>query len=215
MTTATSTAGSAPDKPVRADYLDALVWKQITTLLADPTLIRDEINKRLDQARTADPATAQRTRLAAGLTKANQAIERLIGAYQEQLITLDELRTRMPELRARESSLRQQLQVLDAQLADREVYLKLADNLENFLTDLRDKAATATVTERQRVLRLVVQDILVGPDKITVRHRIPVRHSRTDSSPETDAEDGKREHCQLRWRSPVAAAGQHCPVGAR
>jgi site-specific DNA recombinase len=191
------------NQPVRADYLDAVVWDHITALLADPTLIRTEINKRLDQARTADPATAQRTRLAAGLAKASQAIDRLIGAYQEQLISLDELRDRMPELRARETSLRQQLQALDTQLADREVYLKLADNLEDFLTGLREKAATATVPERQRVLRLLVKDVLVGPEKITIRHRIPVRHHPTSptGSPDTDAEDGKRRHCQLRWRS--------------
>ena len=48
------------NKPVRADYLDTVVWNHITALLADPALIRNEINKRLDQVRTADPATAQR-----------------------------------------------------------------------------------------------------------------------------------------------------------
>lgn len=83
-------------------------------------------------------------RLDAGMTKAATAITRLIAAYQEELISLDELRTRMPELRARETSLRHQIDALDSQLADREVYLKLADNLENFLTGLRSKAATAT-----------------------------------------------------------------------
>jgi site-specific DNA recombinase len=205
------------NKPVRADYLDTVVWDHITALLADPALIRAEINQRLDHARTADPATVQRTRLGTGLTKASGAIERLIGAYQEQLISLDELRARMPELRTRESSLRQQLQALDTQLADREVYLKLADNLEDFLTGLRDKAATATLTERQRVLRLLVKDVLVGPDKITIRHSIPARHhaaSATDS-PDTDSEGEPRRDCQLRWRSPLPAAGQHRAVGAR
>src|SRR6185295_3806637 len=113
--------------------------------------IRNEINKRLEQARTVDPTTAQRQRLDAGLAKATTAITRLIGAYQEELISLDELRTRMPELRARQSSLHHQIDALDSQLADREVYLKLADNLEDFLTGLRGKTATATVAERQRV----------------------------------------------------------------
>src|SRR5262249_21886673 len=76
------------NKPVRADYLDTVVWNHITALLADPALIRNEINKRLEQARTVDPATAQRQRLDAGLAKATTAITRLIGAYQEELISL-------------------------------------------------------------------------------------------------------------------------------
>ena len=192
------------NKPVRADYLDTVVWDHITALLTDPTLVRSEINKRLEQHRTVDPATAQRRRLDIGLAKATTAISRLIGAYQEGLISLDELRTRMPELRVRETSLRHQIDALDSQLADREVYLKLADNLEDFLTGLRAKTITATVAERQRVLRLLVKDVLVGPDKITIRHSIPVRHnasSRTDGSAETDTEGETPPDCQLRWRS--------------
>ena len=196
------------NKPVRADYLDTVVWDHITGLLADPALIRTEINLRLEQHRTADPATAQRQRIDNGLATAGTAITRLIAAYQEQLISLDELRDRMPELRARETSLRHQLDALESQLADREVYLKLADNLEEFLTGLRDKTATATIAERQRVLRLLVKDVLVGPDKITIRHSIPVR-GRTNDSSDTDAEGEMSPDCQLRWRSPFAAAGQH------
>jgi site-specific DNA recombinase len=75
----------------------------------------------------------------------------------------------MPELRTREHSLSKQLEALNTQLADREVYLTLADNVEGFLTGLRDKAATATITERQRVLQLLIKDVLIGPDKITIR----------------------------------------------
>ena len=44
----------------------------------------------------------------------------MIQAFGEQLITIDELRTRMPDLRARETNLRNQIHALDAQLADRE-----------------------------------------------------------------------------------------------
>jgi len=198
------------NKPVRADYLDSLVWDHIAGLLADPALIRAEITKRLAQHRTADPATAQRKRLDTALAKSSEAIKRLIGAYQEQLITLDELRARMPELRARETSLRHQLDALDAQLADREVYLQLADNLQDFLAGLRDKAATASVAERQRVLRLLVKDVLVGPDKITIRHSIPVRSNtgnRTQQDTENDSEGEIHPDCQLRWRSQNPTLG--------
>ena len=64
------------NKPVRADYLDTVVWDHITGLLADPPLIRAEINKRLDQARTADPATSQRQRLEPALAKATDGDHR-------------------------------------------------------------------------------------------------------------------------------------------
>jgi len=195
------------NKPVRADYLDAVVWDHVTALLADPALIRAEIEKRLTQIRTSDPATAQRQRLQAGLTKTNAAIKRLIQAYQEELISLDELRTRMPELRGRETSLSHQLCALDSQLADREVYLKLADNLEGFLARLRDETSSATVPQRQRVLRLLVKDVLVGSDKVVIRHSIPIRSRTTADSSEPDTEGESLASCPLRWRSHYAALG--------
>ena len=133
------------NKPVRADYLDTVVWDHITGLLADPALIRAEIGKRLDRPAPPirPPGSAQRLELE--LAKAAAAITRMIEAFQEQLITIDELRARMPALRARETNLRGQLDAIDAQLADREAYLKLADDLEGFLTQLRGNAATATI----------------------------------------------------------------------
>jgi site-specific DNA recombinase len=195
-------------KPVRADYLDQVVWDHITGLLASPSLIRAEIDKRLTQIRTADPATAHRKRLDDALAKTTTAITRLISAYQEDLLSLDELRARMPELRARQASLRHQARALDAQLTDRETYLKLAENLQDFLTTLRTSAATATTTDRQRVTRLLVKEVLISPGKITIRHSIPTRTDATAPIPaatdsDTDSEPAPSSH--LRWRSRTIA----------
>jgi site-specific DNA recombinase len=190
------------NKPVRADYLDTVVWDHITGLLADPALIRAEITRRLDAARTADPATRQRNQLQAALAKATASVTAMIEAFSEQLITIDELRARMPHLRARETSLRSQLGALDAQTADRDAYLTLADDLESFLAQLRGNAATATVEDRQRVLRLLVKDILIGPEKITIRHRIPARPGSSGTrqrDPGPDTEGDHRRDYLLRW----------------
>ena len=203
------------NKPVRADYLDTVVWDHITHLLADPALIRAEISKRLEQARTADPVTRQRKRLELALAKATTAITRMIEAFSEQLITIDELRSRMPDLRARETNLRGQLDALDAQLADQEAYLKLAGDLEGFLTRLRASTSGAGVPERQRVLRLLVKDVLVGPEKITIRHRIPIRERTSHGNQEPDTEGDQHPGYPLRWGRAVPAAGQHRPGRAR
>ena len=114
----------------------------------------------------------------------------MIQAYSEQLIAIDELRARMPHLRAREASLRGPIDGLDAQAADWDAYLKLAGNLECFLTQVRGNAATADVTERQRVLRLLVNNVLAGPEKITIRHRIPARAGSTSPDRHDTDTDG-------------------------
>ena len=200
------------NQPVRADYLDQVVWDHITGLLADPALIRAEISKRLEAARTSDPVTSQRKRLEAALAKAAASVTSMIEAFSEQLITIDELRAKMPHLRAREQNLRAQIDALDAQAADRDAYLKLADDLEGFLAQLRGNAATATVEDRQRVLRLLVKDILIGPENITIRHRIPTRArtanaGRTNAQPDTEGDH--RPGYLLRWGRENSALG--CP----
>ncbi len=141
----------------------------------------------------------------------------MIEAYAEQLITIDELRTRMPHLRAREANLRSQLDALDAQAADQDAYLKLADDLDGFLAQLRGSAATASISERQRVLRLLVKDVLIGPEKITIRHRIPVRE-RTSSGgghhDSTDTEGDMRKSYPLCWGRGLPAMRRMELLGA-
>ena len=163
------------NKPVRADYLDDLVWGQVTALLADPRLVQAELDRRLEELRAANPATAERARLELDLARATKGIERLVHAYQEGLLTLDELRARMPETRAREASLSAALTSLDAQLLDRETYLTLTENLEGFLSRLRDTSEAATVEDRQKVVRSVVKEVLVGPERVVIRHSIPTQ----------------------------------------
>ena len=64
------------NKPVRADYADAVVWDHLTALLADPALIRAEIGKRLERARTSDPVTRKRGQLEQALAKTQQVDRR-------------------------------------------------------------------------------------------------------------------------------------------
>ena len=204
------------NKPVRADYADRVVWDHVTALLADPSLIRAEIGKRLDRARTSDPVTRKRGQLEQALAKTTASIAAMITAFSEQLLTIDELRARMPDLRARETGLKDQIAALDAQAADRDAYLKLAGDLEGFLARLRQSSATATATteDRQRVLRALVQDILIGPEKITIRHRIPVREPASGGGHHdtTDTEGDMRNSSLLRWGRGIARDREPVPA---
>ncbi len=124
----------------------------------------------------------------------------------------------MPELRTRQTSLRHQAQALDAQLTDREVYLKLAENLEDFLATLRKSATTAATADRQRVIRLLVREVLISPGKIVIRHSIPTQADASapvPASTDSDADPEPAPGSHLRWRSPVPADLQRRHVGAR
>src|SRR5450755_4781930 len=170
--------------PVRADELDPLVWAEVSRLLEHPELVQAEIDRRLAALRTEHPAARRRETLERDTARADGAIARLIEAYQEQLISLDELRARTPQLRKRQTTLRAQLDALDAELHDAETYLKLADTLEGFLGRLADGLDQLDIAGQQRILRLVVREVLIGGDHdtITIRHSIPTPTGPNDPS---------------------------------
>ena len=71
-------------------------------------------------------------------------------------------------------ALRAELQAIADQANDRADFLRLAETLTAFLARLRSAADTLDVMERQRIVRLVVKEVLIGDDTIIIRHCIPV-----------------------------------------
>ncbi len=160
-------------KPIRLDLLEDTVWSEVARLIEDPTLIHAELTRRVEAARTSHPAKQHQDRIARELLHAQRCAERLLTAYQEDLLNLDELRRRMPELRQRETQLKVELDSLNGQLADQATYLRLAYTLGEFLERLRTQVQGLDVLERQRVVRLLVKEVVVGHDSITIRHSVP------------------------------------------
>ena len=83
-------------RPVRQDLLDDVVWGEVVRLLEDPALIGAEIDRRLQAARASDPNQQRENDLRHRLIRVRKSIDRLVNAYQEELITIDELRDRTP-----------------------------------------------------------------------------------------------------------------------
>src|SRR6266542_1545527 len=131
-------------RPIRADELDDLVWAEVRHLLEQPELVRAEIKRRLEAVRSQHPAARRREGLERELARVRAGTARLIEAYQEQLIAL----------------------------------------------------------EQQRVLRLVVREVLIGgeQDNVTIRHSIP-----------TPSGDGSPS-CQLRGSSRLTVARKRLPA---
>ena len=128
-------------------------------------------------ARNGSSTKRQQEALALELARVHKRMERLLTAYQEDLLSLDELRSRLPEQRQREQVLKSELQSINSQMADREEYLKLAETLSSFLERLRVNAETLNVLERQKIVRLLVREVLVDDNSVTIRHSIPLHRS--------------------------------------
>ncbi len=159
---------------IRQELLDQIVWAEVIRLLEEPALIEQELDRRLAAARSSDPSRKREQSLQRELTHVGKGIDRLLNAYQEGLLSIEQLRERMPLLRQRQQAFQAELQAIADQTGDRAALLRLAETLTAFLARLRSAAETLSVTERQRIVRLLVKDVLVGEDTITIRHSIPI-----------------------------------------
>jgi len=206
------------NRMVRQDLLDQIVWTEVIRLLEDPALIQQELDRRLAAARSSDPTQKREQSLQRELTRVGKGIERLVNAYQEELLSLEQLRARMPLLRQREQTLRAELQAIADQATDRATFLRLAETLTAFLGRLRSAADTLDVIERQRIVRLVVKDILIGDDTIVIRHCIPIGLAPPSgggpATPDRARDTPGGQSYLLRSGSNLTLAGQsvHAPV---
>jgi site-specific DNA recombinase len=195
------------NRPVRQEDLDQLVWQEILQLLEDPTLIQNEIDRRLEEAKNSDPQRQREEILRREQTRLQNSMDRLLTAYQEDLVPLQELRQRMPELRRQQQAVDSELQSLQMATQDHSRYLHLVQTLNQFRDRLRAQADKLDVLERQKILRLLVREVVVGADSIVIRHCIrlpqPTQPTPTPTcSPDTscEASDG-RSYLLRMWRN--------------
>ena len=136
--------GAVCDNPaVRAEDIDDAVWQEMLTLLQHPELIQTEIERRLVAANDTASPRRRIESLQGELSRIQTRFRRLLDAYQEGIVTLDELRRRNAPLQTRQCSIRSELEALQTSELDRESQLALATTIQQFLQRLRQAAAGA------------------------------------------------------------------------
>jgi len=161
-------------RPLRQDYLDHLIWEQIIKLLEDPELVRREIDHRIKETLDSGPIKKRKETLHKEMNRVQKGIDKLLDAYQEGLLPLSELRKRIPELRKRTSAYKSELESMELRTIEEKKFIELYKNIDDFLRCLKQSSKDISVTDRQKILRLIVKEILVGQDSIKIKHSIPV-----------------------------------------
>ncbi|HMJ48458.1 MAG TPA: recombinase family protein [Ferruginibacter sp.] len=163
-------------RPVRQDYLDRIVWQSVSELLKNPLLIQQEIDKRIQQTKSSNASINQKELLEKQKAKLLQAIDKLLDAYQEGLIEINDLRKRMPELQKRCSITNKELDHLKAQQIGLDNRLELLD-VNKFTQQLNKNIDQLDLAEKRKIIKLLIKEILVGTDNINIKHSIPVKEA--------------------------------------
>lgn len=164
-----------PQRPVKADELEAAIWDHVVALLADPTQLLAQFHQ-FSQG-VIDGGEAEQTetqRLIARIERVGREQKRLLDAYQSEVITLDELAQRRDELARRRAALlaqqEQQRRLRDERARAQEVLV----DLTAFCERVHSRLAEVTFAEKQAILQLLIERVIVGPGTLEIQHVIPL-----------------------------------------
>jgi site-specific DNA recombinase len=178
-------------RPIRQDYIDELIWKETIALVKDKALIESEIKRRAESLKQSSGQEKKRAALESELKKVNSSIDRLLSAYEAELITIEELRTRVAGLRERQIILKKELDVQNIKDNEKNPFLQSEVSIGGFLQALEDRITSIDILDQQKIIKLLIKDILISESTITINHSIPLLKKKLNKS-------NKSESCLLR-----------------
>ena len=201
--------GLCPQRNLRSDELDALVWGEVRRHLENPALIREGYARL--QVRAESPADDGLADDVAALEKQLAELDReeyrLLDAYQAGLVDLDQLRQRQGRLRQRRAHVNGSVEVLHTERKTAQQQAQLQADLETFVDRIRGPLATLDFDARQQLVRTVLERVMVEDGRVDIHFAIPL----PDPPPDTNHSVSARFHLRSNGndhRGELQAAGE-------
>ena len=168
--------GRCPQRNLRADELDDLVWTEVRRHLESPALIlRAHSQLQTEPIARSNDRVAQDIRdLQKKLAEFDREEHRLLDAYQAGLIPLDQLKRRQELLRQRRAHVASSLDAWRHEQAVAVEQVQLRMSLEGFVRSINGPLAKLSVEHRQQVVRTVVDRVMVEDGRVDIHFAIPV-----------------------------------------
>lgn len=159
------------NQPVRTDRLEQAVWSEVGRLLAEPSRLADEYQRRLEAVR-ARPGEADGSLIDQQIAKLRQGITRLIDGYAEGYLDQAEAEPRIRRFKERLQALEVQAEQLRTQ-AQQHVNLQMViGRLEEFSTKVTTGLEQLGWAGRRELIRTLVKRVEIGQDSINVVFRV-------------------------------------------
>jgi site-specific DNA recombinase len=167
---------ACPQPSTRAEELDALVWDQIRQALLQPELlVKGQAALAHRGVRPDDELlNAQLERLDRRLQQAESERRRVVDLYQMQAIELLEFQRRHQDVLSRHGQLELERQTILAQRQDLAVNNRLTRKVEAFARRVRQGIDTLEFEQRQKLVRLLVEQVRVTGPAVEIHLRVPL-----------------------------------------
>ena len=159
---------------VRRNELDAVVWDTLVSWIQSPQMLVEEVAAWRASRAGADEVVRELARLEHAQRQSALQTERLLDAYQRGALSVDELKGRRERLEATSAAARVRAEELAAREMDRARLDRIGEDLEAFAATLRSGLGNLDFAGRQRLVRLLVERVIVTGDHVAIEHAIPL-----------------------------------------
>ncbi len=201
------------NKQVRVDQIDGYVWESVCEYLQNPKRLLEEWRRRGATDGVQAELRQYRDEAARLLTKQERSLQRLLDAYEADVIELDELKTRTQRVRQQLNGARSDLKKAEARLTETIELQEVIGRLESFHERVNRRLDDRTWEDRRQLIRMLVSRVEIDEEGATVVYRVPGSGTGgTGSSPGgSTSEPPSSESCLLRGRGDIPPARQHRP----
>jgi site-specific DNA recombinase len=206
----TARAQPCPRACVDGEELERAVWDHVRDLLSAPDRLIAQFESFAGEAdRGAAREKRAEQRLVARLDGLARADARLLDAYQAEVISLEELGERRRQLAGQRRALERQLEQQRDLRRQRAKAQEVLADLTAFCERVRGRLDDTPFADKQAILQLVVERIIVHEGSLEIRHVIPLRSP--PPGREGSAEPDGRLRSDRVDPTPLPRRAEHAP----
>jgi hypothetical protein len=161
-------------KLVRADRLDTLVWHALEHLLHQPSVL-PQLHQTWAEAKQHNLSglEAQQAQLLQRRQRIERQDQRLLDAYQAEILNLHELQTRRQKLAAELHQIAQESRQLAHTRQQSIHWQQVIDNTETFRQLLGENLAQLSFEERQAIAQCLISQVIVTGEAVDIHFVLP------------------------------------------
>ena len=196
---------------VRAERLDAVVWQALEQLLRNPSVI-PHLHQTWAAAKqqTLSGLEAQQVQLLQRRQRLEHQDQRLLDAYQAEIISLRELQMRRQKLTATLQQIEQDSRQLDHTRQQSIQWQQVIDNATTFRQLLGTNLEQLSFEERQAIAQCLISKVVLTGEDVEVHFVLPF-----DSTPRVAQRLSKAPEGTLEYFYRLRLAHFHRPLVAR
>jgi hypothetical protein len=159
---------------VPADQLDLFIWNHLCELLTKPGALEEAMALQYDAKGPQENVfDHQLIRIGKEVQAQQKRMERVLDLYQDGMLEKKLYQERYDKLNAKVAALESERASVEQQRAEVGRQQRLFRGVDTFRSAIKSGIANTTFGDRQRLCRLLIENIKISGEEVLVEHIVP------------------------------------------